>query len=55
VLAALGGKALDPAMHRIIILVCAALIAVMGLSFLLTPLREALRTRTVTEVEGVKG
>jgi len=45
VLVALGGKAVDPAVHRIIMLVCAALIAVMGLSFLLAPLREALRTR----------
>jgi threonine/homoserine/homoserine lactone efflux protein len=43
VLVALGGKAVDPAVHRIIILVCAGFIAVMGLSFLLAPLRETLR------------
>jgi len=50
-LAALGGKALDPGVHRIIILVCAALIAIMGLSFLLSLLREALRPRTAPAAE----
>jgi len=47
VLIALGGKAVNPAVHRILILVCAVLIAVMGLAFLLAPLREALRVRPV--------
>ena len=51
VLVALGGQAVNPAVHRGIILVCAALIAVMGVSFLLAPLRDALRPRAARVAE----
>lgn len=51
VLIALGGKALNPIVHRAIILVCAVLITVMGLVFLLAPLRDALRPRPASVAE----